>query len=193
MARPFAPLWLIALLSALLPRAGAVERYVIDTAEQHAFIQFRVPHLGFSWLYGRFNDFDGRFTFDPEQPGASSVQVEIRTASIDSNHELRDTHLRGEDFLASSDYPLARFESTAFVPLDAGQYRLEGTLELMGRQAPIVIEVEQIGAGTDPWGGFRRGFEGRTSLTLREWGIDYELPGAEAVELTLSIEGIRLE
>ena len=170
----------------------AAERYVIDTRGQHAFIQFRIPHLGFSWLYGRFNDFDGEFTFDPADPAASSVEVSIRTASIDSNHQDRDEHLRGEDFLNTASFPESGFRSTAFTPLGENRYRLEGELSLLGRTAPITIDVTEIGAGTDPWGGFRRGFEGTTTLTLADWGIDYDLgPSAREVELTLSIEGIR--
>jgi len=171
--------------------AQAAEQYVIDTRGQHAFIQFRIPHLGFSWLYGRFNDFEGEFTFDPETPASSSVQVTIQTPSIDTNHERRDEHLRGEDFLTTGEFPTARFQSTAFTPLGGDRYRLEGDLTLLGKTAPISIDVTQIGAGEDPWGGFRRGFEGTTTLTLKDWGIDYELPAAEKVELTLSIEGIR--
>ena len=185
---------IILLLSLLTLADGsfAAERYVIDTRGQHAFIQFRIPHLGFSWLYGRFNQFEGEFTFDEQNPAASSVIVSIQTRSIDSNHERRDDHLRGEDFLDTGTYPSAGFRSTAFVPLGDDRYRLEGELELLGRSAPISIDVTQIGAGTDPWGGFRRGFEGTTMLTLAAWGIDYDLgPAARAVELTLSLEGVR--
>jgi len=168
------------------------ERYVIDTRGQHAFIQFRIPHLGFSWLYGRFNDFDGEFTFDPDNPENSSVSVEVETPSIDTNHERRDEHLRNEDFLTVAEYPVATFESTAFTPMGDDRYRLVGDLEFMGTTREVSIEVVEIGAGEDPWGGFRRGFEGTTSLTLADWGIDYDLgPSAREVELTLSIEGIR--
>ncbi len=172
--------------------AGAVERYQIDTRGQHAFIQFRIPHLGFSWLYGRFNDFNGEFTFDPEQPSNSMVRVSVNTASIDTNHDRRDDHLRNEDFLTIEKHPVAEFASTAFEPLGDDRYRLEGDLTLMGHTRNISIDVEQIGAGQDPWGGFRRGFEGTTSLALANWGIDYDLgPSAREVELTLAIEGVR--
>ncbi|MFU8877417.1 MAG: YceI family protein [Wenzhouxiangellaceae bacterium] len=185
---------MFSLLAAVLisNHATAVERYQIDVRGQHAFIQFRIGHLGFSWLYGRFNEFDGEFTFDPENPANSSVHVRINTASIDSNHERRDDHLRNDDFLTVEEYPSAEFVSTAFVPLGDDRYRLEGDFSFMGLTRPISIDVEQIGAGEDPWGGFRRGFEGTTTLTLADWGIDYDLgPSAREVELTLAIEGIR--
>jgi len=168
------------------------ERYVIDTRGQHAFIQFRIPHLGFSWLYGRFNEFEGQFTFDPDNPANAGVSVEVQTPSIDTNHERRDEHLRNEDFLTVDEHPVAAFESTEFKPLGDGEYRLVGDLEFMGRTGEISIDVTEIGAGEDPWGGYRRGFEGTTTLTLADWGIDYDLgPSAREVELTLSVEGIR--
>ncbi|MEX2500278.1 MAG: YceI family protein [Wenzhouxiangellaceae bacterium] len=172
--------------------ASAAERYVIDTRGQHAFIQFRIPHLGFSWLYGRFNDFEGEFTFDTENPENSRVNVTVQTPSIDTNHERRDEHLRGEDFLTVADHPVAEFESTAFTPLGDESYRLTGNLHFMGETREVSIDVTQIGAGKDPWGGYRRGFEGTTSLTLADWGIAYDLgESAREVELTLSIEGVR--
>lgn len=170
----------------------SVEHYAIDVRGAHAFVQFRIPHLGFSWLYGRFNEFDGSFTFDTEDPSNSTVNVEIQTASIDSNHQRRDDHLRNEDFLHVTEHPTASFKSTAFEPLGDDRFRLIGDLTLMGMSDSIAIEVEQIGAGEDPWGGYRRGFEGTTTLTLADWGIDYNLgPSAKEVEMILSIEGIR--
>ncbi|NBB92457.1 MAG: YceI family protein [Gammaproteobacteria bacterium] len=177
---------------ALAAPLQASERYVIDTEGMHAFVQFKISHLGFSWLYGRFNDFEGEFTFDPENPANSAVQATIQTASVDTNHERRDNHLRGEDFLHTEEYPEATFVSTAFEPVGEDSYRLEGEFTLRGVTHEIEIPVTQIGAGEDPWGGFRRGFQGRTELTLEAFGIDYDLgPAAEEVEIILSIEGIR--
>lgn len=174
------------------PAQSEVERYVIDTRGGHAFVQFRIPHLGFSWLYGRFNDFEGSFSFDTESPENSAVSVEIRTASVDSNHERRDDHLRNEDFLTVEEYPTATFESTTFEPTGDETYRLEGDLTLLGQTRSVAIDVTQIGAGEDPWGGYRRGFQGSTTLTLADWGIDYDLgPAAREVEMILSIEGVR--
>jgi len=170
----------------------ASERYVIDTEGMHAFVQFKISHLGYSWLYGRFNDFEGEFTFDPENPENSAVQATIQTASVDTNHERRDNHLRNDDFLDVENHPEATFESTAFVPLGEDRYRLEGDFTLLGVTREVAIELTQIGAGEDPWGGFRRGFQGRTELPLEAFGIDYDLgPTAEEVEIILSIEGVR--
>ncbi|MEN1728623.1 MAG: YceI family protein [Pseudomonadota bacterium] len=172
--------------------SDSLERYTIDTRGAHAFVQFRIPHLGYSWLYGRFNDFEGEFTFDPANPSNSSVDVTIQTTSIDSNHERRDNHLRGKDFLSVDAYPRAHFRSTSFTPKGDEQFTLVGNLTLMGQTREVEIDVEHFGAGDDPWGGFRRGFTGKTALTLTDFGIDYNLgEDSRVVEMILDIEGIR--
>jgi polyisoprenoid-binding protein YceI len=193
MKTPFAA---IALLSASLSLPGitvaAPEQYVIDTEGAHAFIQFRIKHLGYSWLYGRFNDFEGTFTYDPDDTSASAIDVTVKTASLDSNHAERDKHLRGEDFLEVDKYPTARFKTTSYKETGLDKSVLEGELTLKGVTKPITIEVERIGNGPDPWGGYRRGFEGRTSFALKDFGIDYNLgPASREVEMMLTVEGIR--
>ncbi|MGD8931371.1 MAG: YceI family protein [Chromatiales bacterium] len=183
---------LLAILAAvmMLPAIVLADRYLIDT--DHAFIQFRIQHLGYSWLYGRFNDFNGSFEYDENNPSAASVQVEIDTASIDTNHAERDKHLRGEDFLDVDKYPKARFESTAFKEKGDGTATLEGKLTLHGVTRPVTIAVEQIGHGPDPWGGYRRGFEGTTRIALADYDINYNLgPKSKELVLILSVEGIR--
>ncbi|MGB5728393.1 MAG: YceI family protein [Thiogranum sp.] len=165
--------------------------YVIDTEKAHAFIQFRIKHLGYSWLLGRFNDFDGSFSYDEADPAASKVEVTIRTASIDSNHAERDKHLRGGDFLEVDKFPQATFVSSGFKENDDKTAALTGNLTLHGVTRPVTIDVKPVGHGPDPWGGKRRGFEGTTRLKLADYNIDFDLgPAAREVELFLSVEGI---
>lgn len=171
---------------------ASLEHYTIDTRGAHAFIQFRISHLGFSWLYGRFNDFEGHFMFDPDEPSNSSVEVTIDTASIDSNHERRDNHLRNEDFLTVDEYPQAHFRSTGFEHVGGERYRMTGELTLLGHTRELTFDVDHVGAGEDPWGGYRRGFTGSTRFALADFGIDYDLgPESEVVEIILDVEGIR--
>lgn len=166
--------------------------YVIDNKGAHAFIQFRIKHLGYSWLYGRFNDFDGRFSYDEARPADATVEVNIRTASIDSNHAERDKHLRDKDFLNVGKFPGAKFASTGYEDRGGGKGVLKGDLTLRGVTRPISIEVEQVGAGPDPWGGERRGFFGTTRLALKDYGITTDLgPASREVFFDLSIEGIK--
>ncbi len=169
-----------------------LEHYVIDTSGAHAFIQFKISHLGFSWLYGRFNEFEGAFSFDPDNPSNSSVEVTIDTTSIDSNHERRDAHLKNEDFLTVAEYPSARFVSTDFEHVEGDRYTMVGDLTFMGITRSLTFDVEQVGAGTDPWGNYRRGFHGTTRFALADFGIDYDLgPDSREVEIILDVEGIR--
>lgn len=179
-------------LLVMLSGATQAADYLIDTKGAHAFIQFNIKHLGYSWLVGRFNTFIGDFSYDEANPDASTVAVTIDTASIDSNHAERDKHLRGDDFLNVAKYPQATFVSTGYKELGDGKAELKGNLTLHGVTRPITIDVTQIGAGDDPWGGYRRGFEGRTTLRLADYGIDYDLgPASKELELWLGIEGIR--
>lgn len=175
-----------------LPTHALAEKYVIDTKGAHAFIQFQIQHLGYSWLFGRFNTFEGSFDYDEKNPDKASVQVEIDTASIDSSHAERDKHLRGEDFLDVKKFPQASFVSTAFDDKGDGSAVLTGNFTFHGVTRPITINVEHVGHGDDPWGGYRRGFVGKTRFALADYNINYNLgPKSKEVELTLSVEGVR--
>ncbi|MCG6967602.1 MAG: YceI family protein [Chromatiaceae bacterium] len=176
----------------LLAASVQAADYVIDTKGAHAFIQFQIKHLGYSWLVGRFNSFSGEFSYDEANPDAAKVAVTIDTASVDSNHAERDRHLRAEELLDVKQFPQARFVSTAYRDLGDGKGQLSGDLTLHGVTRPITIDVTQIGAGDDPWGGYRRGFEGRTSFALKDFGIQRDLgPASQVVQLWLGVEGVR--
>lgn len=176
----------------LLSTQALADKYIIDTKGAHAFIQFRIQHLGFSWLTGRFNTFSGSFEYDEKNSANASVVVEIDTASVDSNHAERDKHLRDDDFLDVEKYPTAKFVSTSFEEMGDGTAVLEGNLTLHGVTKPVTIDVEHVGHGEDPWGGYRRGFEGRTRIALADFGINYNLgPKSKELELMLSVEGVR--
>lgn len=176
----------------LLSTSAQAADYVIDTEGQHAFIQFKINHLGYSWLLGQFNDFEGSFSYDEDKPEQAKVKVTVNTNSLDSNHAERDKHLRGGDFLNVAKFPQATFVSTSYQPDGDGSGVLKGELTLHGVTKAIEIDVAEVGAGPDPWGGYRRGFEGTTTLTLKDFGIDYDLgPASKDVQMYLSIEGVR--
>lgn len=165
-------------------------KYIIDTKGAHAFVQFRVKHLGVSWLYGRFTDFSGEFTYDAAKPEKSSIQVDLKTASLETDHAERNKHLRSSDFLDVDKYPAASFTSTAVVPTGKDSFDLKGKLTLFKQSRDITIKAVKTGEGADPWGGYRVGFEGTTTINPADFGVDMS-PAVEQVELTLSIEGIR--
>lgn len=165
--------------------------YKIDKEGQHAFIQFRIQHLGYSWLYGTFEDFDGRFTFDEKNPAADKVDVTINTSSIDTNHAERDKHLRSADFLNTSKNPQATFKSTA-VEKEGDELKITGDLTLNGVTKPVTLEAKMLGEGKDPWGGYRAGFEAEGEIALKDFNITKDLgPASQKVQLMISVEGVR--
>ena len=179
------------LLSAMAFGSQAAD-YVIDTKGAHASINFKIQHLGYSWLTGRFNEFEGKFSYDAAKPEASSVNVTINTDSFDSNHADRDKHIKGEDFLHVSKFAQAKFVSTKVEDLGAGNLKIYGDFTLHGVTNSIVIEADKIGEGKDPWGGYRAGFEGTTRIALADYGITYNLgPASTYVELELQVEGVK--
>lgn len=178
--------------AALFAGQAMAADYAIDKQGQHAFINFKISHLGYSWLYGTFKDFDGSFSFDAKAPEASKVSVKINTASVDSNHAERDKHLRSGDFLNVDKHPTATFESTSVKSTGEGTADITGNLTLNGVTKPVVIAGKFLGEGSDPWGGYRAGFEGSTKLKLKDFDIQKDLgPASQEVELILSVEGVR--
>ncbi len=185
---------LVSLACPLTFSAAQAADYRIDTKGMHASIQFKIRHLGFSWMLGRFERFSGTFSYDPEKVSESSIQVSVETASVDSNHAERDKHLRGKKFLQAKKYPEATFVSTAFKDLGNGKMEVQGRLTLKGNTKPITIMAEFVGMGADPWGGNRVGFTGTTQLRLADYGIDYRKLMSETsqfVDMELNLEGVR--
>ncbi|HKK30179.1 MAG TPA: YceI family protein [Alphaproteobacteria bacterium] len=176
--------------AALAWSAANAASYEIDPS--HSAIQWKTQHLGYSWMLGRFNQFEGTFEYDPAAgPAAQEVSVVIDTASIDSNHAKRDKHLRSADFLNTDEYPTATFESTKFEGDENGG-KLTGDLTFMGVTREVVLDVTKVGEGEDPWGGYRAGFKGTTQFDRRDFGMDRNVgPASWIVRLELHVEGIR--
>lgn len=180
----------VALMASGLVRAA--ETYKMDTKGSHAFIQFKIQHLGFSWLLGRFNTFDGEFVLDDTNVENSNVSVTIDVASVDSNHAERDKHLRGPDFFDVSKFPKASFVSTKIEKTGEKTAKITGDFTLKGVTKPLTLDAKYVGGGKDPWGGYRQGFEATTQFKLKDFGIDYNLgPASEVVDIYISVEGIK--
>lgn len=174
-----------------MPAVNAAD-YVIDNKGAHASINFKIKHLGYSWLTGRFDKFGGKFSYDPANISASKIEVNIDTSSINSNHAERDKHLRSDDFLDVSAFSNAKFVSESITQNADGQLTVTGELTLHGISKTITIDAETIGEGKDPWGGYRAGFSGTTSIALTDFAIKMNLgPASTHVQLELHIEGIK--
>ncbi|BCN93759.1 UPF0312 protein [Thiomicrorhabdus immobilis] len=165
--------------------------YAIDTQGMHASINFKIQHLGYSWIVGRFNHFSGDYQYDNENIANSKIQVKIKTDSVNTNHAERDKHLRSADFLNVNKYPESSFVSTAFSGSDK-TIEIKGNFTLNGVTKPIVIQAHKVGEGKDPWGGYRSGFNGNTEIKLADYNISKDLgPASATVLLELNIEGVK--
>ncbi len=176
-----------ALSGILLAGNAQAANYVIDKKGQHAFVNFKVSHLGYSYIIGRFTDFEGKYTLDADNPSASRVSVTINAKSIDTNHAERDKHLRSEDFLDVAKNPTISFDSTSYQAGASGD-KLMGNLSMNGVTREVAIDVRKIGEGKDPWGGYRSGFQGTVVLNSTDWGLP---DWVGDIEVELNIEGVR--
>jgi len=182
----------VAAFTTAISTAAMAADYVIDTKNAHASINFRIKHLGFSWIVGRFDKFSGTFSYDDKNPDASKVKIEIDTTSVDTNHAERDKHLRGADLLDTEMFPTATFESTSVKASGPDKAAITGKLTLHGVTKDVTIDAQRVGGGKDPWGGYRDGFTGTTTLKLADFGIMRDLgPFSKEVELTLDVEGVK--
>ncbi|MGH1440377.1 MAG: YceI family protein [Cellvibrionaceae bacterium] len=165
--------------------------YVIDTAGAHASINFKIKHAGFSWLTGRFNTFDGKFSYDKDNISGSNIQVNIDTASIDSNHAKRDKHLRSDDFLNVEKFPTSTFISKNFIDKGNGKIDIIGDLTLNGVTKSIKITAKKIAEG-ERKNKYLAGFNGQSEIVLKDFNIKKDLgPASASVFMDLHIEGIR--
>jgi len=180
---------LTALLALSASHMATAADYVLDIKGAHAFINFKASHLGYSWLTGRFNKFDGKFSYDSKNLSATKIEVNIDPASIDSNHAERDKHLRNDDFLDVKKFPTSKFVSTKVTDKGNGKIEVVGDFTLHGVTNSIVIDAVKIGEGKDPWGGYRAGFSGTTTIDVADY--DFKAAWAGKIQLELLIEGIR--
>ena len=130
-------------------------------------------------------------TQDDANPAAAKASFEVDAASVDSNHEARDKHLRSPDFLDVKQYPKMTFVSSAYEGTkDKGV--LKGTLTLHGVSKEVAFDLVKIGEGKDPWGGYRSGFNASTTIKRSDFGVSYMLPGIpDEMNINLFVEGVR--
>lgn len=176
------------LLAGLATQPLLAADYIIDGsgAGMHSAVNFRASHIGISSLWGRFNDISGTFSYDAANVAASTINVKINPASIDTNHEQRDAHLSSADYLDVAKFPEAGFVSTMVHDMGAGKLHITGNFTLHGVTKEISFEAVRSGEGETPFGDYRVGFDAETTLNTADYGIN-----AGELTLVLSIEGIR--
>lgn len=182
----------MAILTSSLTSLSQAADYVVDYQGAHASINFKVQHLGYSWLTGRFDKFNGKFSYDATNVSASKIEINIDTTSVNSNHAERDKHLKSDDFLDVSQFSTAKFVSTHVADKGDNKLQIKGQLTLHGMTKEITINAHKIGEGKDPWGGYRVGFAGTAELAMKDFGIKMDLgPASAKVFFDLHIEGVK--
>lgn len=186
----------LVLAACLTAAAGApgraADRFVIDP--QHSNIVFLVNHLGYSRMVGQFQEFSGEFNFDHGAPANGSVAVAIQTASVDTDHEKRDEHLRSPDFFNAAEFPEMTFESTALEKTGDNTGRISGDLTLLGVTKPVTLDVTFNKVAPHPlpqYGGVMvAGFSARGTLERSAFGMKTFIPAVgDEIELLIEIEG----
>jgi polyisoprenoid-binding protein YceI len=166
--------------------------YVVDYKGAHASVNFKIQHLGYSWLTGRFDKFSGNFSYDADDISSAKIEMLVDTSSFNSNHADRDKHIRSDDFLDVDKFASAKFVSSKIVDKGNDKLEVSGLLTLHGVTKEIVIDATKIGEGKDPWGGYRVGFSGTTKIGMADFGITKNLgPASTHVELEFHLEGVR--
>jgi polyisoprenoid-binding protein YceI len=175
--------------------APARETWVADKA--HSSTQFRIRHL-MSNVSGSFSDFDATVGIDRADPARSTVEFNIKAASINTNEASRDEHLRSPDFFEAAKYPTISFKSQTVTPKSATRFDVTGELTMHGVTKRVTLPVEFNGFGKDARGNERAGFSIETVVDRKDYGITWNrvldeggvLLGDE-VKVTIDLEMVK--
>ncbi|MGA0334432.1 MAG: YceI family protein [Kiritimatiellia bacterium] len=176
----------IALASLFLPSALFAETLTVDKA--HSEVQFSVSHMVVSRTKGEFSDFEAEVKVEQDQ--LVSVSATIPVASIDTDNEKRDGHLKGADFFNVEKYPNITFESTK---IEDG--KIFGNLTIMETTKEVVLDLEFLGPVKNPWGQMVYGLNMSGEIDRTEFGLTWNktletggLLVGDTVRITVSVE-----
>lgn len=178
------------LLSPLPAHDVVLNPYAVDNI--HSSVIFRIKHLNVSYTYGRFNQISGSFLLDSADPSKSTLTVEIKTDSIDTNSADRDKHLKGPDFFNVKQFPTSTFKSTSVKAGEGGKFEVTGDLTMCGVTRPVTFTLTKTGEGESPFKDHRQGFEANFTIKRSDFGIKFMPEMLEdSVWLLISVEGAR--
>jgi polyisoprenoid-binding protein YceI len=153
----------------------------------HSRLEFAAKQLGISTVRGAFREFEGTLDLDEGRAYGTA-----KAASLDTNNDRRDEHLRSPAFFKVEEHPELRFESTQIRPRGEGSFEIEGDLTIRGVTNPIVLQAELQGSETDPWGHERIALQATGKLDRSDWGMTYgRMLISERVKLRLAVAAVR--
>ena len=187
----------IAGLTAGLTAIQPVEAAEYDVDPVHSSIGFSVRHMVVANVRGQFKTFSGVINYDADDASAFRASAEVDVASIDTNNEKRDDHLRSDDFFDAATYPSITFETTS-IKGDFPDITLVGNLTIRGVTKEVSLPIQLVGPITDPWGKERIGFSGSTRINRQDFGVSWSntvdgggLVVGDEVRLIVDIEAIK--
>jgi polyisoprenoid-binding protein YceI len=146
-------------------------KWVIDP--MHSEVQFKVKHLMISTVTGSFNKFSGTATTQSEDFENAEIQFSLDVNSISTNQEMRDDHLKKEEFFHSEKYPTIDFKSTSFKRINETDYTLVGNLTIKGVTKEVQVNAEFGGKSKDHQGNLKAGFEITGTINRKDFGLTY--------------------
>ena len=192
--RRFFSVWILALVIGTVVGAGgksasAADEYDYDLV--HSSVSFKARHLDISWIHGRFNEVEGKFSLDRENPSKSTFALTIKTDSVDTANKARDEHLRQPDYFDTKQFPTIEFKSTSTKAIEGG-YEVTGDFTMHGTTKKVTI-VLMGGKEHDFKGTKRVAFSTELSLKRSDFGFDKNAIGPIGDEALILIdcEGVR--
>ncbi|HEX4924644.1 MAG TPA: YceI family protein [Bdellovibrionales bacterium] len=146
-------------------------KYVLDTA--HGEVGFKIKHLGISTVRGKFNDFNGTFEWDEATGKLENLKATIKTASIDTNNDKRDDHLRSPDFFNAKKNPTITFTGKKVESANNKPTKIIGDLTMNGITKEVALDVKYEGATKNPWGQDVVGFEATGKVNRKDFGLTW--------------------
>lgn len=139
----------------------------------HSSVGFSVRHLVVSKVKGNFDKFSGNASFDDKNLADGTVEFTVEVASVDTDNEKRDEHLKSADFFDAEKFPSMSFKSTKISKVDGNKFMLEGNLTIKDVTKPVVFECEFNGVILDPWGNTKAGFSAETTINRQDFNITW--------------------
>jgi len=146
-------------------------KWVIDPS--HSEIIFKVKHLMIANVKGEFRKFEAEVNANGDDFSAASVHATIDAASVFTNSDDRDGHLKGPDFFDVENHKTLSFDGTSFTKVDDENYKLKGNLTIKGISKEVTFDVEFGGVNKDPWGNQKAGFSLSGKINRKDWDLNW--------------------
>jgi polyisoprenoid-binding protein YceI len=141
----------------------------------HTLVEFSAKHMMISTVKGQFQKIDATVLWDEQNIANSSVEATIDAASLVTGQDMRDNHLRSQDFFHADEHPIITFKSTRIEPKSEDEFRVIGDLTIRGVTREVALDTKFEGLGKDPYGNEHAGFEATTKINRKDWDLNWNV------------------